>query len=112
MAIEGLKSLQNSLIQSTPRRGFGTAIRSLVDFIDIFEESLRSGIVFFTRILPLMFSSFVEKVLCITVRLMAFLCGIPSYGDGKLEENSDLTPQTTFYQEQVSLEHPPCLTMK
>lgn len=44
MAIEGLKSLQqNSLIQTNPRRGFGAAMRAVVDFLDVFEDSLKNG---------------------------------------------------------------------
>ncbi len=37
------------------------------------------------------------------VRVMAFLCGLPNYGDGKLEESNDLATQTPFYNDIVRI---------
>ncbi len=34
---------------------------------------------------------------------MAFLCGLPNYGDGKLEESNDLVMQTPFYNDIVRI---------
>ncbi len=110
MAIEGLKSLQqNSLIQTNPRRGFGAAMRAVVDFLDVFEDSLKNGkppVVLCARARiahNLSFSFVADLHSCCAVRVMAFLCGIPNHGDGKLEETSDLSPKTEFYREQVPL---------
>lgn len=78
VAIEGLKSLHsNSFVQGTLRRGFGAAVRAVVDFLVALEESYSS------------------------VRIMTFLCGAPNHGDGKVEETSQLAPHTAFYLDQA-----------
>jgi len=86
-AVESLNSnvdISSSFIEDhntqETKRGFGSAIKSVVDFLELFENNISN------------------------VYLMSFLCGVPNYGIGALEgHNSDsyslnpLSPETDAY---------------
>ncbi|KAL6051129.1 Protein transport protein Sec24B [Balamuthia mandrillaris] len=82
-AIDSLRVLNGSTLvgNENAQRGFGPAIKSTIDFLELFGSSIKN------------------------VRLLTFLCGWPNYGIGALDDDNEsvdsLKPQHRFYLEQA-----------